>query len=76
VWRVWSHRAAASGARALASALAAASDVQRAELAGRLAALQAGGFQLRPGEWPAQMVDELPRCGCEFGFYVVGGMKS
>ncbi|KAI8469876.1 MAG: mitochondrial K+-H+ exchange-related-domain-containing protein [Monoraphidium minutum] len=61
VWRVWSHRCAAAGARALGGALDAAGDVQRYELAARLADLQAGGFALRPGEWPAEMVAGIGR---------------
>jgi hypothetical protein len=60
LWRVWSHRCAGKGARALLASLEVASDEQRRELAARLAALQASGqVTLRPGEWPARLVAEL-----------------
>jgi len=57
---VWSHRSASQGASALLAALELASDSQRLELARRLRELQGGGLQLRQGEWPAQLVGELP----------------
>jgi len=61
VWRVASNHSAANGAKALLASLDAASDVQRYELAAKLAGLQAAGVKLRPGEWPERLVQQLPR---------------
>ena len=67
MWRAWSHRSAAAGARALSAALDAAAAEQRAALAAALRALEAGGFELRPGEWPARLLAEVPPEGSSGG---------
>lgn len=61
VWRIWSHRSAGGGSRALLAALEASSDVQRYELALRLQRLQAQGVEFKQGEWPERMVADIDR---------------